>query len=258
MSNITAALPCCCGENPCGEPCCDPETTSFSIHWSGSFQIIFNACNCDLTVPNYICPCSGSTLLAGGQVGRGTVTRNPPSPFNPCGDCVMQIEAVALQGTGSYFCSCGCTWEDPPGSGFFYDCQQVAPNLCGNFEAISGVGSVAGAFGGLCDAQFNPELYFGIGTDERWYVVLPIRFCAFVRNGCIQDQVDLYCHSPNRSGVFTPGYQGVLYVGPLATRCEDGRLNLNSRRGSYVATNVVTEQAQNEMLIWNPGSVVVT
>lgn len=264
MSNVVAALPCCCGANPCGSPCCDAGVTEFGIFWTGSFQIIFNACDCVADVPNFICPCYGSTTTQGGQIGRGRITRTAPGPLAPCGECGLELEAVECRGGGVYFCPCACQWEDPPNSGQFYTCSQVAPDFCGAFEAVSGVGGLV-IDSQACTSFFRPAFFFGADQSPggRWEVVVPIAFSGSVRNGC--ERADMsYCHNDPGSGsggssrVLTPGYDGVLYRGPLVQRCADGRVDLRSRVGSYGPVNVQTYQATNETLIWSAGTVEVT
>lgn len=264
MSNIAAVLPCCCsGGDPCGQPCCEQGTTEFGIFWSGSFQINFNPCDCVPDVPNFICPCFGQTITQGGQVGRGRIVRTPPSPLSPCGECSLELEAVERRGSGAYFCPCACQWEDPPGSGQFYTCNDHFPQACGGFEAISGCGWLEFDFQS-CTTRFVPSILFGADPtpNGRWHVVVPIRFLGTAR-GCESAAMN-YCHNDvgsgmgGVSGVLSPGFDGAAYLGPPVLRCADGRIDLRSRVGTYSPYNIQTYQAANEVLIWTPGTVQVT
>lgn len=264
MSAIVSATACCCG-NPCSQPCCEPGVVEFDVIWSGMLKIVFAACQCDLTVPNFICPCFGETMIDGGLIGRGRVTQVGAGPMEPCGACIMELEAVPRQGVGYYNCICACQWEDPPGSGQFYTCQTAAPEFCGMFQPLSGIGFISTS-GGSCGVEFVPSFELGADTSDhpvtggRWYVVVPIRFFAMVRDDCIQDQVANYCHA-TASRVFTPnapGIGGVLYLGPVVQYCDDGRVDMRSRSGSYSAQNVVIDQQSNQYVFWTPGTVTVT
>lgn len=266
MSAIVSATACCCGANPCGSPCCDPGVTEFGIYWTGSFQILFNPCECLPDVPNFICPCYGQTTIEAGQVGRGRITRTEAGPLAPCGECVIELEAVANLGTGFYNCPCACQWEDPPGSGQFYTCQQAAPEFCGVYECLSGIGELEGP----CNTIFQPIVSLIADTTPngtyggRWSVRLPIRFLGTGRNGCYGPGAGTYCHNDPGSGmggssrVFTPDADGVEYRGPQVAFCADGRIDYRSRVGVYQPFNVQTYQAANETLIWSPGTVQVT
>lgn len=268
MSAIVSATACCCG-NPCSQPCCEPGVVEFDIHWNGSFQILFNICQCLTDVPNFICPCYGQTVTQAGQVGRGRITRTEAGPLSPCGECIIELEAVARLGDGFYNCPCACQWEDPPGSGQFYSCQTAYPDFCGVSQCLSGIGDLT-SIGGYCDVQFEPFVLLAADTSMegetagRWYVVLPIRFLGLVNNGCYASSGYNYCHNDPSTGsggvsrVFTPNTDGVLYLGPNVTFCADGRVNYASRVGIYQPHNVQTYQAENETLIWTPGTVTVT
>lgn len=269
MSAIVSATACCCGANPCGSPCCDPGVTEFGIYWTGSFQILFNPCECLPDVPNFICPCYGQTTIEAGQVGRGRITRTEAGPLAPCGECVIELEAVANLGTGFYNCPCACQWEDPPGSGQFYTCQQAAPDYCGAYQCLSGIGELTTS-GDLCDVQFRPAVVLAADTSTqgqtagRWYVVLPIGFLGIIRDGCYALSGYNYCHNDPPTGmggvsrVGTPDASGVLYLGPQIIYCADGRIDYRSRVGVYQPFNVQTYQAANETLLWSPGTVQVT
>jgi hypothetical protein len=261
MSHVLPAVACCCGTDPCGEPCCDPGTTEFSISWSGSFINIFNSCEC-LDVPNFVCPCTGSAAIFGGQVGRGTITRTEPAPLDPCGVCSITLEAVPLLGIGNYNCPCACQWEDPPGSGNFVSCADNQNPLCGPFEILCGVGGFTYDQSSGCP-EFRPEFELKYDASPggqfggRWEVVLPIRILLPYRPSTCTNADTTYCH-PRWSEVFTPGENGVLFRGPQVMFCADGRVDLRSRVGGYSPHNVVVVQETNQQLEWNPGTVLVS
>jgi len=265
MSHILPAVACCCGETPCGQPCCDPGMVEYGIFWNGSFVNTFNPCACDLTVPNYICPCYGQVQIAGGQVGRAIVTQTQVSPMHPCGECDLVLEGVPVAGTGFYMCPCACQWEDPPGSGQFYTCQQVAPEFCGTFGIVNGVGNIEGT---VCqsligavylEADTTPNQQFG----GRWSVYVPIGIGVPAKVDCQSAAIE-YCHpastfgQPWHSTVYHPNGNGVRFIGPVVRFCNDGRLDMRSMLGqySYDPDNIVF-QGQNQTLTWNPGTVTI-
>lgn len=268
MSHVVAALPCCCTGTPC-EACCDDTTTEFTVGWSGSFVLQFETCDCVPDVPNFICPCYGLVSLMAGQIGRGRIVNTPPSPLDPCGSCVIELEPIALMGSGYYFCPCACVWEDPPFSGQFYSCQDIAPEYCGGFTPIAGNGFLTPEQpGGLCGVQFVPVVILVADTSPQsstyghWYILVPFGFKGMIRDGCIVDEpVMTYCHpgtgDPPHASVKTPGYDGVIYKGPALTFCPDGRVDVRSLRGLYSPLNHVVLQKPNELLTWNPGFITI-
>lgn len=263
MSHIIPAVACCCGTDPCDNPCCEAGTVEFGIFWTGSFVNVFNSCECVPDVPNFICPCTGSCAINGGQVGRGTVSRQGASPLDPCGSCNITLDAVPLLGGGTYNCPCGCQWEDPPGSGQFVSCADNQNPWCGAFQIVCGVGEVhypassngCPEFRPIVSLRYDPTPNGQFGG--RWEVVLPIRIMAMYRGSDCWRADSAYCHT-DWSAVFTPGEDGVVFRGPQVTFCDDGRVDWRSRSGTYQPHNVVATQGPNQNLIWSAGTVNVT
>lgn len=252
MSNITAALPCCCGQPEPGDCCTQfplPFPPFMSISWTGNINVILPACACDPDVPNFECPCSGGMSISGGVIASG-----PRQIF--AGGCGYDLTAYATPGQVAIFCPCDCEWEDPPGSGQFFRYCEDYPQGCGPFNSP--------AFASL--HSFGANLVTGL-----WEVLVAfesILLSSWEQPNGSQPGTCSYtvCGHGAAFGTrsFNPlvGYDtlGPLrFIGPEIRFCPDGSVDIRSAFGPYNPENAFAVACPNTIIAnFNPGMVMVS
>lgn len=249
MSNIAAALLCCCqGEEP--GTCCTqfplPLPPEMRITWTGNISAQLTYCPCG-PVPNFECPCGGSLQISGGLLAYGPLVIVE-------GECSYDWVGSSTPGELSYYCPCACSWEDPPGSGQFYNYCADFPEGCGPFD--SPASAYLYSFGAnLGTGRWNVEIAFQSLMLGQWDEI----------NGLYSNSVGFCMHSAvfgTRSFNPVVGYDTLgplLFVGPEIVFCPDGTVDIRSAFGSYSSEGSFFASSANVIIsAFNPGSVVIS
>lgn len=250
MSNITAALVCCCGETPEPGNCCTqfplPFPPSMTISWTGNIFVLLPSCECGPVI-GFECPCSGSMYISGGIIASG-----PRVIFE--GGCGYQLENFATPGQSSIFCPCSCVWEYPPGSGQFFRFCEDFPEGCGPFvdQASAGL-HLFGA--NLKTRRWEVWVAFQSYVLRDWTEPTGIFHCSFTA-----------CEHGVAFGTraFSPlaGFdtlQALTFIGPEVVFCPDGTVDIRSAFGSYNPQGAFAAACPNTSIVhWNPGTVIIS
>lgn len=250
MSNITAALPCCCEEPEPGNCCTQfplPFPPSMTISWAGNIVVLLPACPCNPDVPNFECPCSGTMTIPGGIIASG------PSTLAE-GGCGYQLTASATPGQSAIFCSCACVWEDPPGSGQFFRYCEDFPEGCGPF--VHPASASLHTFGAnLVTRRWEVFVSFGSIVLTGWTEPTGVTSCGYT-----------VCGHGAAFGTraFNPlvGYDtlGPLeFTGPEVLFCPDGTVDIRSAFGTYNPQGAFAAACPNTSIVqWTPGTVIIS
>lgn len=260
MSNITAVLPCCCEEPEPGNCCTQfpiPLPPSMSVRWTGNIQATFMQCDCLLDVPNYICPCSGSLEIPGGVIAEG------PLVFEG-GACSYALTGYQTNGRTQMFCPCACSWEDPPGSGQFYQYCADYPEGCGSF--------VEPAHASLAGGGFGANLQTG-----KWEALLGIFITPPLGGNMWTQSGGLSCGGENNYCIHGAAFGSrtynpiigedtlgpMIFIGPDIRFCPDGLVDIRSAFGSYQPQSpfaAVCANAYGATVItqFDPGQIIVS
>lgn len=249
MSNITAVLPCCCEPEEPGNCCTQfpiPLPPSMTIRWTGSIRVTFQSCACNPDVPNFECPCSGTLEINPGIVASGPLVQIGAG-------CGYPLTSFFPGGQSTMFCPCACSWEDPPGSGQFFQYCQDYPEGCGPFVEPATAGlAVFGA--DLVAGKWKARISFGIPLTGQWYQSSGLS-CGggYCNHGVIFGSRTF---SP-LIGEDTIG--ALIFNGPDLRFCPDGSVDIRSAFGNYSPQAAFSATCSNTIInTWNPGLVTVS